>query len=177
MIDRKSAYDLVVSQHPEPHMLQHAVDSESVMRALAMHFGEDADAWGIAGLLHDIDYPMTKNTPEKHGVLAADLLAGKVSDGILYAIQAHNTECTGVEPKSRLDTALRAGESVTGLVTAAALVRPTGMEGMQASSLKKKMKDKSFAASVDRERIKECERIGLPLEQFLTLAIDAMSKR
>ncbi|MDR0453433.1 MAG: HDIG domain-containing protein [Deferribacteraceae bacterium] len=177
MIDRKIAYDLVSAQHPEQNMLQHAIDSERVMRALAAHFGEDADVWGLAGLLHDIDYPMTKNSPEKHGVLAAELLAGKVTDDIIYAIQAHNTECTGVEPKSMMDLALRAGESVTGLVTAAALVRPTGMEGMQASSLKKKMKDKSFAASVDRERIKECERIGLALDQFLTLAIGAMSEK
>ena len=175
MLDRNAALDLIAGFSPEPHMVQHALASESVMRALAGHFGEDADLWGITGLLHDVDYPLTKETPEQHGIKAMEVLAGKLPDAAIAAIAAHSSEYTGIEPKTRMDTALRAAETITGLISAAALMRPTGMEGMQAKSLKKKMKDKAFAASVSRERIKECETIALPLDDFLELAIKAMT--
>ncbi len=177
MLDRAAALDLIHAYSPEPHMVQHALASEAVMRALAGHFGEDAETWGLAGLLHDVDYPLTKDTPEQHGVKAGELLRGKLPDEVVDAVQAHSSEYSGVMPKTRMDTALRAAETVTGLISAAALVRPTGMEGMQASSLKKKMKDKAFAAAVSRERIKECESIGLPLDAFLTIAIGAMTPK
>lgn len=176
MIDRDGALALIESYKPEPHMIQHALASEAVMRSLARRFEENEDLWGMAGLLHDVDYPMTKDTPERHGVLAVSILEGKLPPDAVYAIQAHNSECTGVEPKSRLDFALRAGETVTGLVHAAALMRPTGMEGMQVKSLKKKMKDKAFAAAVSRERIRECERAELPLDDFLALSIEALTQ-
>ena len=175
MIDREAALALLREFNPEPHMLQHALASEAVMRALARHFGEDEELWGLAGLLHDVDYPLTKDAPERHGVQAVGILGDKVPAEAVYAIQAHNSECTGVEPKSRLDFALRAGETITGLVNAAALMRPTGMEGMEVKSLKKKMKDKAFAAAVSRDRIRECERMELPLDAFLGIAIVAMT--
>ncbi len=175
MLQREEALDLVKSFSPEPTMLQHALSSEAVMRALATHFEEDPNLWGLTGLIHDVDYPLTKDTPEQHGVQAATVLMGKVPDEVLYAVQAHCPEFTGKPPLSRLDYALRAAETVTGLITAAALVRPNGMEGMKVSSLKKKMKDKAFAASVNRENIRECEQIGLPLDNFLEIAIQAMS--
>lgn len=175
MIDRESALALLREFDPEPHMIQHALASEAVMRALARRFGENEDLWGMAGLLHDVDYPLTKETPHEHGLKAMDILGDRVPPEMLYAIRAHNSECTGAEPRERLDFALRAGETITGLVNAAALMRPTGMEGMQVKSLKKKMKDKAFAAAVNRERIKECERMELPLDEFLGIAIDAMT--
>ncbi len=175
MLTRDAALDLIKRQNPEHHLVQHALASEAVMRALARHFSEDEALWGLIGLVHDVDFPHTKETPEQHGIMAEALLAGAVPEEAVTAIKAHNSECTGVEPQSRLDFALRAAETVTGMVTAAALVRPTGMEGMEARSLKKKMKDKAFAAAVNRERIRECEKIGLSLDEFLTLAIGAMS--
>lgn len=175
MIDRDSALGLLAEFHPEPHMMEHALASEAVMRALARRFGEDEEMWGMAGLLHDVDYPLTKNSPEEHGVRAVPILADRLPEEAVYAIQAHNSECTGAEPKSRLDFALRAGETITGLVHAAALMRPTGMEGMEVKSLKKKMKDKAFAAAVSRERIRECERAALPLDEFLALSIEALT--
>ena len=175
MLTRKAALDLITAQNPEPHMLQHAQASEAVMRALARHFGEDEELWGLAGLLHDVDYPQTKETPERHGLVSAEILEGLLPEEAVRAIKAHNGDCTGCPPESRFEFALRAAETVTGLVTAAALVRPTGMEGMEAKSLKKKMKDKAFAAAVNRETIKECEKTGIALDDFLTLAIAAMS--
>lgn len=175
MLEREAALALFVEHNPDKHMLQHALASEAVMRALARHFGEDEQVWGLTGLLHDVDYAQTKDAPEEHGIKAVPILEGKLPIEAIAAIQAHNSECTGIEPASRIDFALRAGETVTGLITAAALMRPTGMEGMEVKSLKKKMKDKAFAASVSRERIRECERIGLPLDEFLGLAIRAMT--
>ena len=175
MLTREAALDLIKQQNPEQHMVQHALASECVMRALARYFGEDETLWGITGLVHDVDFPHTKGTPASHGLMAEDMLAGSLPLEGVRAIKAHNSECTGVDPKSRFDYALRAAETVTGMVTAAALVRPTGMEGMEAKSLKKKMKDKAFAAAVSRERIRECEKIGITLDEFFTLAIKAMS--
>lgn len=176
MLTREAALALIQAQNPEAHMLQHAQASEAVMRALARHFGEDEDLWGLTGLLHDLDYPQTKDSPERHGLVSGDILDGRMPEAAVRAIKAHNGFCTGCPPESRFGFALRAAETVTGLVTAAALVRPTGMEGMEAKSLKKKMKDKAFAAAVNRETIRECEQIGLPLDDFLSLAITAMTE-
>lgn len=175
MLTREEAVMLVKEQNPEPHLVQHALASEAVMRALAGNFGEDVEYWGIIGLVHDVDFPHTKDAPEKHGLLAEDILEGKMPGDAVAAIKAHNSECTGVEPQSRLDYALRAAETVTGMVSAAALVRPTGYEGMEAKSVKKKMKDKAFAANVNRERIRECEKMGMTLDDFLALSIRAMA--
>ncbi len=175
MLSRDAALELINRQNPEQHMVQHARATEAVMRALARRFGEDEELWGLTGLLHDVDFPHTRETPEKHGLHAETLLAGQLPPEAVTAIKAHNSEWTQVMPETRLDYALRAGETVTGMVTAAALVRPTGMAGMEAKSLKKKMKDKAFAAAVSRERIRECEQTGLSLDDFLALAITAMS--
>lgn len=175
MLTREEALLLVKEQNPEPHLVQHALASEAVMRALAENFGEDIDLWGVIGLVHDVDFPHTKDTPETHGLMAEEILAGKMSGDAVAAIKAHNSECTGMEPHNRLDYALRAAETVTGMVSAAALVRPTGYEGMEAKSVKKKMKDKAFAANVNRERIRECEKMGMALDDFIALSIRAMA--
>ena len=174
MVTREQALERIKSQNPEQHMVQHALASEALMCALAVHFGEDETLWGLTGLLHDVDFPLTKTCPERHGLAAEELLAGDVTEEVMRAIKAHNSEYTGVMPESKMEFALRAAETVTGMVTAAALVRPTGYEGMEAKSLKKKMKDKAFAASVSRERIRECEQIGLSLDEFLALSIKAV---
>ena len=175
MINKEDALSLLQQYGPDPHMVQHALSSEAIMRALARHYNEDEELWGIAGLLHDIDYPLTKEQPAEHGLKSMEILADKLPREVLEAIGAHNSECNGTKPASRLDYALRCAETITGLVSAAALMRPTGMEGMQVKSLKKKMKDKAFAASVSRERIRECEHMGMSLDDFLGLAIAAMT--
>lgn len=175
MITREAALDLLRENAPDPHLVQHALASEAVLRALARRFGEDEDLWGLTGLLHDWDYPRTVSDPARHGLDAAERLAGVLPDEALQAIRAHNAECNGSAVDGRFDVALRCGETVTGLVSAAALVRPTGMEGMQSSSLKKKMKDKAFAASVNRAIIRQCTDMGLELDEFFTLAIEAMT--
>ena len=175
MITREEALELLQEPGPEKHLIQHALASEAVMRALARHLEQDEDIWGLTGLLHDIDYPLTHDDPARHGLVGADRLNGILPEEALHAIRAHNGEMTGVQPESAFDYALRCGETVTGLVVTAARVRPTGMDGMQASSLKKKMKDKAFAASVNRDCIRQCSELGMELGDFLTLAIGAMA--
>ena len=173
MLDRTEALAMLKASAPD-HLYVHALETEAVMRALAERLGHDPEIWGLAGLLHDLDYPQTKDTPEKHGLLTAETLTGKLPDEAVKAIARHN-EMNGNLPETGFDFALRCGETVTGLIHTAALVRPTRMPGMEAKSLKKKMKDKAFAASVCRETIKECEKIGLELGDFLTLAIGAIT--
>lgn len=175
LISRDEALDILRASTPEPHLLQHALAAEAVMRALAHRLEQDVDQWGLAGLLHDLDYAGTAHTPEKHGLESAATLAGRLPEESLAAIRAHNGEMNGHAPQSRLDYALRCGETVTGLVVTAALVRPTGITGMEAKSLKKKMKDKAFAASVSRENIRQCAELGLELDEFLQLSIAAMA--
>lgn len=175
MIDRENAFQLLDSQKPEPHLLHHAMQTEAVMIGLAKHLGEDVALWSITGLLHDLDFPSTKDTPEEHGKQSVELLEGKLPEIALNAILAHNSEYTKHEPATKLDLALRCAETVTGLIATNALVRPNGMEGMTPKSLKKKMKDKAFAASVSRDRIKECEKLDLDLGQFFQLAVESIT--
>lgn len=175
MIERQSALNMLAEQKTPPSLLQHALASEAIMRALAQHFGENEDIWGLTGLLHDLDYPATAENAARHGLDTADMLAGQLPDEALTAIRAHNAEMNGAAgPASRFDYALRCGETVTGLISAAALMRPTGMEGMEVKSIKKKMKDKAFAASVCRDNIRQCADAGLELDAFLALSIEAM---
>lgn len=175
MIQRQSALDLLAEHKTPPSLLQHALASEAIMRALARHFGEDEDLWGLTGLLHDLDYPATAENAARHGLHSADMLAGQLPEEALTAIRAHNAEMNGAAgPASRFDYALRCGETLTGLISAAALMRPTGMEGMEVKSIKKKMKDKAFAASVCRDNIRQCAEAGLELDAFLALSIEAM---
>ena len=122
MLDRTEALAMLKASAPD-HLYVHALETEAVMRALAVHLGQDPDLWGITGLLHDLDYPRTKEAPACHGLLARESLVGALPEEALRAIAAHNDECTGVPPETPFEFALRAAESVTGIISANALVR------------------------------------------------------
>jgi len=160
----------------EPNLL-HNRETEVVMRGLAKKLGYNEDLWGATGLLHDIDWEETENKPEEHAVKGAEYLkeAGYPED-MINAISAHNCTYNGQnKPNSALDYALRAGETVTGLIYAAALVRPDKkLESVKVKSIKKKMKDKSFAAKVNRDTIRECENLGLTVDEFLEISLNSM---
>ncbi len=178
MQDRAFLLQLLKENAPEPYLFQHGLASEVLMRSIARYLGKDEEeeaVWAAAGLLHDIDYPETAQNPAQHGLLAAEKLEGLLPAYALCAIRAHNYEMNNAPCSTQMDYALRAAETLTGLIITAALVRPTGIEGMEASSLKKKMKDKAFAASVNREAIKDCEKAGFELTDFLTLGIAALT--
>lgn len=175
MLTRPEALALLEEAGPTPNELHHALESEAVLRGLAGRLGEDPELWGLTGLLHDLDFPQTRDTPSRHGIPGAEMLAGKLPEVATDAIRAHNGDLNGHPPKTPLDFALRCGESVTGLVSANALIRPTRMVGMKPKSLKKKMKARAFAANVSREIIRECEELGLDLGEFFQIAIDAIT--
>lgn len=174
MITREEALELI-KQRLEPSLVTHSLESEAVLRALALELKQDAELWARTGLLHDLDYGATKDNPARHGLDAAEELEDQLPVEALDAIRAHNFEHTGFAPSSPLDFALRCGETVTGLIHANALVRPGRMGGMDAKSLKKKMKDKAFAASVNRQTIGECQKIGMEPAEFFTIAIGAVA--
>ena len=177
-ISREKAFELLKEKLAADHMIKHSLATEAIMRDLAAHFGEDADEWGIAGLLHDLDLETVDDDPATHGKVTVQWLSELgCPETTKQAILAHNAEGLGVPRESRFDYALTCGEQITGLIVATALVMPSKkLADVKAKSVKKRFKDKRFAAKVSRERIAECEKIGFTLEEFIELSLAAMQK-
>jgi len=149
---------------------------EAIMVELAEFFKEDKQTWALAGLLHDIDFEQTKNSPEKHGLISCEIIRGKVPDEVIEIIKSHN-EKTGFKAETKAQKAILAADAVSGLMIAAALVAPSKkLKDVEIASLKRRMKEKDFARAVNRQDILICEQIGIPLEQFLGLALVALQK-
>src|SRR6056297_2170409 len=177
MITRDEAIQLLKTHVKSANMRKHSYASEAVMRALAKRLGRDEEAWGLAGLLHDIDVEITQADPKTHGPYAANLLKGKITDEMLDAIVMHNEMATGKKRITEFQHALAAGETITGLITATALVYPDKkIATVKPKSITKRMKQKAFAASVKRENILECEELGIPLSEFAALSLGAMKE-
>lgn len=165
----------LMHQHVESESLRrHMYAVEAACRAYARRFGEDEELYGMAGLVHDFDY---ERWPEEHPVRGVQMLreAG-YPDELLHAVQAHYAARTGVHPETRLDRTLHACDEITGLVTAAALVRPSrSVMDLEARSVLKKMKDRAFAAGVDREDVRRAaEELGVDLAEHVDFVIQAM---
>jgi len=154
----------------------HCLASEAVMRALARRLDEDEDRWGLTGLLHDIDVEVTNADPKVHALKAEELLEDFGFDEEMNdAIRMHNDEATGLPRSTRFQHALAAGETITGLIYATSLVYPDKkIASIKYKSVRKRMKEKAFAASVNRDHILECEKVGIPLDEFIQLSVDAM---
>ena len=156
-----------------PSLLSHAHAVEIVMRASASQYGDGADAelWGIAGLLHDADYD---RWPEEHPRRIVDWLGEQGEEEIAYAVSTHNTRL-GVPQRSAIDKALLAADELSGFIIACCLVRPEGIATLGPKSVEKKMKDKAFAAKVDRDEIRRgAELLGVDLDQHIQFVIDAL---
>jgi putative nucleotidyltransferase with HDIG domain len=177
MISRENAYKLLNQHIQNANMIKHCVASEAVLRAIAGKLDKDQKEWGIAGLLHDIDVEITNADPYKHGPHAAVMLDGLLSPEAIDAIVMHNEIATGKERTTVFQHALAAGETVTGLIMATAMVYPDRkLASVKTKSITKRMKEKAFAASVKRENILECELIGIPINDFAELALVAMQE-
>lgn len=176
IMDRNRALDLLNSRIKNPRMVAHCLASEAVLRRLAAHFDEDVELWGLAGLLHDLDVEETEGNHELHANVAADFLRENgFPQVVVDAIRRHNERATSEPRTTLLDHALAAGETITGLITATAMVYPDRrVASVKPSSVVKRMKEKNFAASVKRENILECEEIGIPIAAFAEMAIEAM---
>ncbi|RJS78942.1 HDIG domain-containing protein [Candidatus Bathyarchaeota archaeon] len=177
MLSRDEALQLVKENVSKENIVKHMLAVEAIMRSLAKHFSENENIWGLTGLLHDIDYEKTMDNPEKHGLVAEEILKGKVSEEILRAIKAHNFEHTGITPETRMEKALIACDAISGLLIACALVMPSKkLEDVKVKTVKKKFKDKDFARGADRKRILFCEEINVPKEEFFEIALNGLKQ-
>ncbi len=153
---------------------RHMYSVEAACRAYARRFGQDEELWGQAGLLHDFDY---EKHPDEHPLHGVEVLRGRgYPEKLIHAIQSHYAARTGVQPETLLDKTLCACDEITGLVTAAALVRPSrSVSDLEATSVLKKMKDRAFAAGVDREEVRHAaDRLGVDLAEHVQFVIEAM---
>jgi len=177
MISRENAFKLLNQHIQNANMIKHCVASEAVMRAIARKLDKDQEEYGLAGLLHDIDVEITNADPYKHGPYAAGMLDSLLTPEAFDAIVMHNEVATGKERTTVFQHALAAGETITGLIMATAMVYPDRkLASVKTKSITKRMKEKAFAASVKRENILECELIGIPIDDFAEMALTAMQE-
>ena len=189
-LGRKQAQELVDKYLKDPINRMHSRESEVIMRAIAKRFGEDEEKWGIIGYLHDIDWELTKDDTKKHCIKTAEILheAGG-TDFLIETIQSHGygqgfgdeyygpPEFKGKKRTSTIQHALAAAETLTGLIIATALIQPDKkLASIKPDSLKKKFKNLKFAAGCNRNIILECENIGIPIDDFLSLGLHAIQE-
>ena len=175
-MNKEEALNLLKHHVENPKLINHYIAVGAIMKALAKRFGEDEEKWEVLGVLHDIDYEKTKDTPEKHGLLARELLEGKIDEEIIRAIERHNP-MTGNVPETLMEKALIPSDAVSGLIVATALVMPgKTLEEVRVESLMDKFKQKDFARAVPRESILKCEEIGLSLEEFFKISLNALKE-
>lgn len=181
-IDYAGAVKLLNENVQDKIIKMHMLESEAIMRALAAHFGEDEEKWGIIGLLHDIDWDKTKDDKKNHTILAVDILKNAgASDFLIETIVSHtygSKDCGAYPDKARttkLQHSLTASETATGLIIATALMQPDKkLASVKLSSLKKKFKTKAFAANCNRDLISEIEKTGITVDDFLEIALGAL---
>jgi putative nucleotidyltransferase with HDIG domain len=174
-VTRDEAWALLCEFTKGDGLRKHARAVETSMRAYAARFGEDAERWGVAGMLHDFDYEMHPRAPH-HPVKGAEiLLARGLERDVVYAILAH-ADYAGMPRVSRLDRALYACDELTGFVHACALVRPGKViTGLEAASVRKKLKDKGFARTVNRDDVyRGAAELGVDLDAHIAFIVDAL---
>jgi len=174
-MDRSAAWQLVCQYTQSESLRRHMLAVEAVMRAYARKFGEDEEKWGIVGLLHDFDYERWPQPPD-HPLQGARILSelGYPED-VIYAIKSHADYLPDCPRRSLLDKTLYACDELAGFIMAVALVRPQRLEGLEAQSVIKKLKQKSFAASVNRQDIyRGAEDLNVPLPEHIDFVIQAL---
>jgi len=175
-MNRAAAIQILHEHVKGENLRKHMLAAEAVMRALARKFGEDEEMWGLAGLLHDVDWEETKNRPTAHTAVARKYLtAAGLDSAIVRAIYRHN-DLHNEPRETQLEKALYVSEELTGLIIACALVRPEKKLGLvEPKSVLKRFKSPAFAAGVHRETIAQCEAlIGLPLAELIEIELRAM---
>ncbi|WP_258360909.1 HDIG domain-containing metalloprotein [Moorella sulfitireducens (nom. illeg.)] len=172
---RQEALQLLAKHVKNQNLRKHCLAVEAVMRALARHFGEDEEKWSLAGLLHDIDYESTKDAPHRHSLVGAEMLAREgLPEEVVYAVKAHNGH-HGLARTDLMSKALYATDPLTGLIVAAALIRPEKkLAIIDVPFLMNRYHEKSFARGASRETIAACSELGLSLEDFMHIGLEAM---
>lgn len=176
-MDREDVLASVLANVENENLIKHMLATEAIMRALAIRLGEDEEEWGLVGLMHDIDVELTDGEPQAHSKLGSDLAKELgASEAMCQAILCHN-EIHHIPCETPLDKALFCADPLTGLITAAALVHPQkSVDALSAKSIMKRFKEKRFASGANRENIASCQEIGIGLEEFIGLGLEAMKE-
>ncbi len=168
-------FELLKKYVKDEKLIKHCIATAAIMRELAKELGEDEELWWEVGILHDIDYEQTQGDMSKHGLVGAEILLKEgVSSDIAEIVKRHNHTLFGDYEKP-IEVALQAADSVSGLIIACALVKGGKITEVTPKTVKKKFKEKSFAAGCDRDRIKMIEKLGIPLEKFYEVAIRGLA--
>lgn len=172
-MSRNEALELVRAYVKNKNLQKHMLAVEAVMRGLAGRFHEDPEVWGLAGLLHDLDYDQTVQNFSRHGFMTVEILENKdVPESVLQSIKSHPGH---VERRSLMDKALYAADPVTGLIVAAALMHPSKkLKFVDTRFIERRYKEKRFAAGANREQIQSCESMGISLRDFIEISLKAM---
>ena len=176
-MERRRALEELKARLTNKNLVKHSLAVEAIMRDLAEYFKEDVDRWGLAGLMHDVDYDKTAKDPSKHSILGAEILENLEFDpSIVYAVKVHNGY-HGLERRRKMDKALYSADPMSGLITACALILPSKkLEDVSVEFVIKRFNEKGFARGANREQIKECEELELTLEKFADISLGAMKK-
>jgi putative nucleotidyltransferase with HDIG domain len=172
---REQVLALVEARVANENLRRHMLATEAIMRGLAGRLGADPELWGLAGLGHDLDSEDTEGDFTQHGAVAAAALRDLgLPEEAMHAVSAHNP-ATGVTAETSFDVALLAADQLSGLITAAALVRPDkDLAGVAVKSVRKRFRESAFARGVDRDAIARCAELGLELDEFMGIGLTAM---
>ena len=173
MMSRADALAFMESHVSNRNLRKHMLAAEAVMRALARRLNQPEQLWALAGLLHDLDYDATCKDASRHALLTAELLEQKgLPAEVIHAVKAHADKAP---LDSSFDRAMYACDPLTGFLVSCALIRPEKkLDPVDLQFVKNRLAEKSFSRNVDREQIKTCEQLGLPLDEFIQIALDAM---
>jgi putative nucleotidyltransferase with HDIG domain len=174
-MDFEEAKRLVFSKLGNVNLQRHSLAVSAVMRHLARRFGENEEMWALAGILHDLDYEETLKDPDKHTLLAEEWLKQyNLPAEVISGIKAH---CNKAERNSLMNKAIYAADPVTGFIVACALIKPEKkLAPVEPEFAMKRMKEKRFAAGANREQINSCAEMGLSLEEFFEISLNAMKE-
>ncbi len=174
-MERKEALELVQEHLKNINLVKHSLAVEACMKAVASHLNQDREEWGLAGILHDLDYELTEKSPELHTTETVKILKELgVESEVIQAIQAHAGQ---VPCQSNMDWAIFSIDPLTGLIVAAALMHPSKkLKEVDLGFLKRRYKEKSFARGARREDIEQCRNINLELDEFLSICLKAMQE-
>jgi putative nucleotidyltransferase with HDIG domain len=170
---RDEGLELLKTHLKNKNLVKHCLSVEACMRALALRLNHDPEIWGLAGILHDMDYELTEKSPELHTTETVKMLSGLgIDPQVIHAVQAH----AGKAPcESPMDWAIFSADPLTGLIIAATLMHPTKkIKNIDLEFVKRRYKEKSFARGARREEIEECRNLGMELDEFLSICIQAM---
>ena len=170
---REEALELLKQHLKNKNLVKHCLSVEACMKAIAVRLGHDPEPWGLAGILHDLDYEITEKSPELHTTETVPILREKgIDEAVIHAVQAHAGK---VPCETPMDWAIFAIDPLTGLIIAATLMHPEKkLKAIDLEFVKRRYKEKSFARGARREEIEQCVHLGLELDEFIAIAIAAM---